>query len=463
MRCRARYLILVAALGAWIVALPPTRAAAQEAPEASIAEDFPESLKDVPLTEDGRVRLSIGGEVRVRVEGWSDFAFSAADGRDDVFALTRLLGSADLRVGDRLRAFVEAESALAFDRDLPGGRRALDVDQLDLQQAYVEWATPVEPAGEGSRLALLLGRQELSYGKQRLVSALPWSNSQRSWDGLRARLETGDWRTDAFYTRYASVEKYDLNDWHPGPDFWGVYATGPVGAQEARKEVDLYYLGLESDFAVYRWLAGPETRHTVGARYGGPVRESRVDVDFEGGYQWGEVAETDVEAYFFAGEVGLAYPGQAWRPRVHVGLDYASGDRGPAGDLGTFNQLFPLGHAWLGLMDFVGRQNVIALSVGATVRPVDRLTLLARLHHFELAEERDALYNAGGGILRAPDHGNGVAEVGRELDVVGKYRLNDLTALEVGYGHFFAGELLEETPGPAEDVDWLYLQVLVTF
>ena len=38
----------------------------------------------------------------------------------------------------RFRVYVEGKSALATDRDLSGGRRPLDEDSLDLQNAFLD-------------------------------------------------------------------------------------------------------------------------------------------------------------------------------------------------------------------------------------------------------------------------------------------------------------------------------------
>ena len=51
--------------------------------------------------------------------------------------------------------------------------------------------------------------------------------------------------------------------------------------------------------------------------------------------------------------------------------EMAAGTAAPA-----FNQLYPLGHAYLGYMDYVGRQNIISPSAGISVSPL--FTVLAK-------------------------------------------------------------------------------------
>lgn len=414
-------------------------------------------IKHVDLSEDGDFWASFGGELRLRGEAWENFAF--AEDNDDGFLLARALLHADLRFGDHVRAFVQGKSALETGRTLPGGPRPLDVDQLDLQNAFVDLVVPLE--GEASVTARV-GRQELLFGRQRLVSPLPWSNSMRTWDGARLILELADWRIDAFYTRYAAVQKYEFNDWRPGPDFYGLYATGAVGGGETPATLDLYALGLSADDATVAGATGEEDRYTFGARLAGPLGASGFDFEVEGAYQTGEVGAADVSAYFFASRLGYAFSEEGWKPRMHVGLGYASGDEDPGdGNVGTFNQLFPLGHAYLGYMDFIGRQNLIDATAGFSIQPHAKLVLSIDGHLFWRASDEDAVYNAGGGVLRAGP-ASSASEVGQEIDVTAVWRVDRHLTVEAGYSHFFAGEFLDET-GPSEDADWVYLQTTYRF
>ena len=56
-----------------------------------------------------------------------------------------------------------------------------------------------------------------------------------------------------------------------------------------------------------------------------------------------------------ASELGYTFFDAPTSPRLHVGFDYASGDDGRSDRVGTFNQLFPLGHAYFGHIDTIAR------------------------------------------------------------------------------------------------------------
>lgn len=422
--------------------------------DPSTSDDFWAPIKHIKLSNDGSVWAGFGGEFRTRVENWQNFGF--ATGNDDTFVLGRILAYTDLHFGKNFRVFVQGKSSLSTSRDLPGHQRTLDVDELDLQSAFADVRIP---AGAVT-FTLRVGRQELLFGKQRLVSPLPWSNTMRTWDAARLIIEFDRWRIDGFWSRYVGVKKYQFNDWEPGPDFYGIYATGKVGERDTPFDVDAYFLGLNKASSTYNGTSGDEERYTFGARFGGKVCD--FDFDLEGAYQFGEVGSTDVSAWMIAADTGYTFTGCPVTPRLHMGFDYASGDNSPGdGKVQTFNQLFPLGHAYFGYMDFVGRQNIIDLHTGLSIKPCTSLTLKADGHFFWRASTDDALYNAGGGVVRAGGLSN-KSEVGQEIDLTAIYSLDAHLTLQGGYSHFFPGAFIDDS-GPGKQMDWLYLQATYRF
>lgn len=93
-----------------------------------------------------------------------------------------------------------------------------------------------------------------------------------------------------------------------------------------------------------------------------------------------------------ASQFGAQAPVSLPLRRLFVGFDRASGDHVPGGDVETFNQLFPLGHAYLGFIDPVGRQNVTAVSFGVDTKPFRGITVAVAEHNFWLADTDDALW-----------------------------------------------------------------------
>jgi len=411
-------------------------------------KSFFDPIKYIPLTDDGNFWISFGGQVRFRLEGWNNFNFDKEF--DDTFLLTRLRLHTDIHTGKYLRFFAEMKSAFSTDRDLPGGRRTLDVDELALQQAFADIILPV---GDSGKFTLRPGRQMLLYGKQRLVSPLDWSNTMRTWQGIQGTFNYHDWKISGFWTEFVPVDKYDFNKVDSDEPFAGIFGTGKTGI--AGIGLDGYWLYRERKNL-------DDERHTPGGRIFGTLGKTPIDYDFEAAYQFGDSGDKDVRAFMIGSQFGYRFTQTAFKPRAYVGFDFGSGDKDPSdGKVETFDQLYPLGHLYLGYLDFVGRKNIISPNIGITFSPLNKLTCEVTGLFFWRAEEEDALYNAGGGVLRPGEPGTSL-EVGQEIDILLKYAYNVHTVILLGYSHFFPGKFIRQT-GPDDSTDFIYASAQFTF
>lgn len=412
------------------------------------ADEAPQCADGQTCASEGR--LQWGGSVRGRLESWSNFAFSP--GQDDVFALSRLLVFADARVNDGTRLFVEAKSALSTDRNLPGGTRPLDVDTLALQSAYLD----LKLGGDSTKVAARIGRQALAFGRERLVSPLPWGNSLRAWDGALLRTSSaGKWQVDAFYTWVVPVNKYEKNARDGDQPFYGIYAAFNAQPQSG---IDAYWLRRERADAAYNGTSGPERRDTIGMRLyhqAGPWRG-----DLELAWQAGRVGAFDVDAEMAALEIQRFWEVGAIES-LGIALDYGSGDRSPGGDVETFDHLFPLAHAYLGYIDILGRQNIVSVSLKGRFRVIGKSRLEVAAFTFSRARREDGLYNGGGGLVRSGDSAT-ERHVGEEIDVTWALPMGDAGKLLLGYSHFFPGDFVKAS-GPSTSTDFAYLQYLMAF
>ena len=422
--------------------------------------DVLDPFKFVPLTSDGRIWLSLGGSLRARLESWNNFRFGLDPGvgHDDTFLLSRALLHADLHLGPADRIFVEGKTAQSTDRDLQGGTRPLDVDSLALQQAFWDHTLSM---GEGE-LTLRLGRQMLLLARQRLVSPLPWGNTLRSWDGASAFWQEGSWKTQAFWTLFDPVDPGGFNKPASDQAFYGVHATRFPGGS---RRLDLYFYGYDRGTATFNGTSGTEERYTLGLRSHDELG-STLEYDLECAYQLGRVGAGDVSAYMLALELEHRPDGSELSPRLWFGLDIASGDQNTGGDVQTFNQLYPLAHAYLGYLDTIARQNVLALTCGGELTLTEGWTGRLDLHHFRLMSDSDALYDASGAVV-VPGGTSTSSDVGFEIDLTTSYRLDRHTVVSGGVGHLFAGSLIDDaalvTGSGGDDINFAYAAIQFTF
>ncbi|MDQ8186496.1 alginate export family protein [Pelagicoccus sp. SDUM812002] len=415
-----------------------------------------DAIKYVPLGSSGEFWASFGGDFRVRGEDWSGFNFGSPVGvsHDDSFLLTRFRAHGDFHLPDKARIFAEVKGAYASDRNLPGGVRSIDEDEFELQQLFFD--SEVELRG-GDSMRLRVGRQQFAFGSQRLVSSLPWANSLRTWDGARLTHNVNDWNVDTFGAMFVPIDSSGLGEGDSDQLLYGIYAKR-TGAH-AGGGIELYALRNEFAGRSFNGTSGVDRRWTLGLRQWAPLGE-RMDYEYELSYQLGDIGNFDVNAWSLASKFGYKLSDdnslKAW-----AGFDWASGDDEFGGDVGTFNQLYPLGHAYFGIADVIGRQNILDTSFGLAWKPQSKLTLNLAAHSFWSDSSNDAIYNPGGGVVRA---GNvySSSRIGWEADLSGRWQIGRHLAVDFGYAHFFPESAIEQS-GPSEEIDFFYLGSVFTY
>jgi hypothetical protein len=424
-------------------------------------------IKYIPFNDTGSVYLSLGGQARERYEYFNHNLFGVGEQDKDGYFLHRLLVHADLHVGPNVRIFGQFKSALEDGRS--GGSRVTDSDEADVQQLFVDG---IFPLGEKTGVTVRAGRQDLIYGAQRLISPLDWTNTRRTFEGLKVSTVLGAHNLDLFWVRPVIVDSEEPNDGDRGNSFAGIYDTIslPDVLPKANTKLEVYGLALNQNDRPAVATVGPigvdADTYTVGARFS--TNPKPWDLDVEADYQFGQSGTGDISAWSFAIEGGYTLVDCPYKPRAYLGFDIASGDDDPTDpDKGTFNQLFPLGHAYFGYIDAIGRQNIIDVHPGIELTVLEntswakKVTLRGDYHLFWRQDKADAVYNAAGGVLRGAA-GSGETFIGSEFDLLLNWQIDRHISAYLGYSHFFAGDFLQET-GPSDDIDFFYAAVMFTF
>lgn len=374
-----------------------------------------------PSRSDSAIVFS--GEVRAR--GEYDRPGSGVSG--DGVTLLRSRFAADARVADGARVFVQLQdSRVLGERSTTAGSAA----QLDLHQAFLE----LTGTWEDRRLALRVGRQEIALGNERLIGAVGWSNTGRTFDGARVDLTSADaaWRASAFAITLGENGRRAPK----------VVAGEPTRSDESLLGLTMSRGRLEAllvhDRGV-RFRAFDEVRRTTGyARYR-TAPTAGIVLDVESAYQFGTQQRVvtgdprttraqDISAWFLGAR--LNRPADDAVPAAFtVGVDWLSGDDNPAdGDYSGFNTLYGTNHKWYGTIDLfldpnarTGDRGLIDVMAGTVVTLSPRATLRADVHHLRAA-------TAG---VSAIDR-----SLGWEGDVSVPVQLSKASSVEIGYSVF---------------------------
>jgi alginate export protein len=397
--------------------------------------DFWDPIKYIPLGRDDR-SLTLSGEFRVRPEGFRIRETATRPSTVDNYALQRYLFGADLRLGQRFRVFGELQSGI-INGSLRSPRPS-DQNSVDLHQMFFELRQPVR---QKNRFGVIVGRQEIEIGSTRLISASPGLNVKRSFDGLAISYRTPSWSVVGVGAELVALNAGAFDD---RPDheqrFWGGAASR--NGKTLQRELGVYYLGIDREHSLYAQALGPELRHTLGGKWNGAG--PRLDLNYDVVFQWGRFADAPIRAWAFATETGYRLQSTAWRPRVSVRTDMASGDKDSTDpELQSFNPLFP-GNSYSGAVGLFGPTNLVDFNLAVTFFPRRDLIVGVEAPSYWRTSTGDGIYSTDLRLLIRPDAGSG-KYVGTNPGVTAVWQATRHLQLQGAITRFFSGTFLENT------------------
>jgi hypothetical protein len=397
------------------------------------------ALKNIPLSPDGSVSLSLGGQLRIRPEFSRHPVFGLALPAHNNGLLIRSFLSADLKLGPYLHGFVQFVSGQApiWSVTPPGTQ----LDRLDLLQGYGELTLP---AGNDT-VMIRGGRQEMSFGSSRLVSVRESPNVRRAFDGVRAAWISGpDQRIDAFLVRPVVPLSGIFDDKSdPTQAFWGAYATSPVPGLPALK-ADLYYLGIERENARFAQGTADERRHTIGSRLFG--KAAGFDWDVEGAFQFGSFGQADIRAWTISAALGYSFSDLPFSPRIGLNADAISGDSNLRDNkLGTFNPLFPK-LPYFSDANIVGPANLLDIQPNVTLTLLPKVKLTVSWNPLWKQSEADAFY--GPSITPVARTAGGAGRyMGQQISTTLEWTPTEHLTLGGTYVSYTPGERIKQAGG----------------
>ena len=292
-----------------------------------------------------------------RYEVRKDYTPGAMESSDFIRYRARFgLNVGDLRINDNFTANVRfVPQAGGF---WHVGGDGLEDPSLGLHEGVLQLAS--------ANCRVDIGRFEMAYGEHLVIGTVGWHHLARAFDGARWHRNLGDSGAyiDVFLTALSEgfTEGAGANLGAADQYFAGIYTDiGPILADGLA--LDLYLLPRI-------WVGDDDAETDTAAELTFGVRSKNRFGDFdyraEAGVQFGSrqaaAGEDNPSVMAFQGdvEVGLSF-GDA-----RVGLEgfFASGDDPETEDAEGWDQLFPTGHKWLGVMDLVGgRTNVMGAVV----------------------------------------------------------------------------------------------------
>ncbi len=413
-----------------------------------------------------RLKAKVGGQSRYRFEYRDNLNLNDRTYEDDAMHLLRNRLNLDMAyLSDDgtapVRFFVEGQEAHAF-TESDVNQTNVFVNEVDLRQAYVEVKSPIKKAPVTAKI----GRQVLSYGDERLVGGLEWTNTARVFDALKfVYTMNPQVQLDLFLSRVVKIEKEKWDQAQNGDNFYGIYLSTKPWKKSMDHVLDTFlFIRNNTD----RTLPGENSKrgelkeYTLGNRFKG--KKYNWDYGTEYAVQLGSRSHDEIQAWAFHQELGYTFSKAKWTPRLYGEYNHASGDRNPTdGKFQTFDNLFPTNHNKYGYIDLMSLKNMNDYMIGASVKPHQRLLFSADYHWFVLDAKESGWFNVAGagGTVRAAN-ANADEHLGSEVDLLATYQMTARLGLLVGYSRFFAGPFAKDT-GAHDDANLFYVQTLLNF
>jgi hypothetical protein len=373
----------------------------------------------------GDTQITLGGELRFRTETRDPSpAVMGADA--DTASHGRFRLSANAALNEHVRGFLQLQEVVFTD-----GTSSVSM----VRQAFGELT------GVADMADLQVGRFEMSYGDELLISPADWGATGKSFDGIRVRRKDDWYWADVFY-----VQPVEGQAVLAGVDqsFGGVY----FGIPRDDWSVEAY--------ALVRDDRNDGTTGTDDMTFGGRFKWAQKDgIAFraEAAQQSGDHGALDAGGMVATGDIGTPVG-----ENFNVGLNvlYASGDDDAAdGNDDAFKGLYETPHKILGYQDLFRLTNVLDTQVYAGYRINGTWRLYGAFHLLSLAEDNGILPDLKGGLVGAA----GESDLGMEVDLTLRGKVFEEADVWIGVSEFLAGDAIAN----GDDQLWAFVQLMLGF
>jgi hypothetical protein len=397
---------------------------------------------------------------------------------------------------------------------------------LGVRAAYVL----IRNLGNIQGLSMKAGRQYVIFGNHSLFGHFDWANTGYSHDGVMFQYSTKHfdsylgWFRNSETGLFQAAPVGSLGGQVAGGNGGsactapGSYNTGGpcAGVQTAGGTADmfifynqiksvpgwlfepyyvLYMNGLAASANAAQGLGTAKHSDQIRHMYGNRMEMRKGNWDFinETAWQTGRMAsgiannnsrDLTINAWATRNWIGYTAYELKWKPRLALGLDWASGDGnancangagGPSGaptatagyrcsTANTFENFFPTNHIHMGYMDVMAWKNMWSPQLNFQMRPTERDHFEFWYSHLRLANAKDNWYRAAQGVYVFSRANNTATHIGDETDFTWTRMFADgKVALQATWGHLFTGSYIAKNMGTSADQDWWYVSLWMNF
>jgi hypothetical protein len=395
----------------------------------STNQNFYYKIKQITVSQKSKVFLFFGAENRTQYQYFDNENWDEVTRDDDGFILNRALFYGDLKIGNSFRLFSQLQSSTSISRLDPN---PLEENPLDLHQLFFDVRI--------RSLNLRMGRQELYYGSQRLISVREGPNSRQSFDAMKIMYQKNTLSADAFYGYYVKNRFGNFNDKiDSNTKLFGFYTS--IKGIKYLNNIEAYFLNIQKLKSTYNTFSGQENRNTVGSRIWGT--HANWNYDIEGAYQFGNFDTKSIKAWTFSINNSFTYLINKRIQKIGFKTEYISGDKiKNDGSIETFNPLFPRG-AYFGLAALIGPSNLIDMHPFLEFQLTQKWNFYVDYDMFWRATKNDAIYQPNGAVLFESSNSTS-KKIGNQLGASFEYTFNKYLNFTLEGTWFNSGSFMKD-------------------
>ncbi|MBP9211202.1 MAG: alginate export family protein [Bacteroidetes bacterium] len=396
---------------------------------------------------------SFSGQVRHR--GELDGRTFAPEARTLGYNLLRTRLNLQIVPLTDVKLFVQVQDSRLFGAGNPALNRGVQdgmSKNIEFHQAYFSVQNLYDMP-----VSVRIGRQEMAYGKQRLIATSGWNNVGNTFDAGSVQWKQGSFSLDLFMAELVGAQTTTSGE-HLG----GAYAFYRF---DVPLTADLF---LFMDNNTTPLTKGPDKgksrldRTSLGTTVNG--KSAPFDYEVELILQRGSLAVTDssavadIDANLFCVGGGMLLDAES-KLRLGVKFQRMSGDADQmSGTYTAYNTLFSSAHSFFGYMDFfpktLPQYGVQALSLHASADIAEKVSMTGDAYLYRFDAE-PTIKTASGAVVKD-------RSLGYEADVTVTHRYNASITVNGGVSAFVPEPAMRAVKGPAVSY-WTYLMTVVSF
>jgi Alginate export len=395
-----------------------------------------EKLKTHPLSKNAL--LSIGGDVREQLMHTENQNFGDVPPTFKAVSATqlwhRIMLHGDVKLGKKARIFTQLNSTLRLFN--PNPLIEIDENRLGLHQAFVDF----QPTG---LLNIRVGRQELSYGNNRVLTFREGPNNRFAFDAFVVKWQNPSWRIDALVATPVFQKPKIGDDETFKESISGIYATKTL--VDKKLFLDVHTLYFKSNRIKYNLEAGDEKRVSLGTRLFS--RNPKFNYEIEVTYQTGRFNALNINALAVAYDVKyLLTQKNKWT--VGLAGNYITGDKNRNDtQLNSYNLIYS--KPSFGLAAPLGASNIVNVNPYIQCSPLPKLQLLAGVYFLSRQSDQDGIYTPNMMQTR-PNRkevlfNTNARKIGNQYVFEAAYNLNNQWAFYFDTAYLAAGDLPKAT------------------